>query len=350
MNNMQKLILDSLKTKLFLYSLLHLVVDGLCSYLIFAKLYPNNSDSALLVFILYNVLAFVTQAPVGIVIDKYNKPKIFLIISILCIIFGYILNSAVVLATVFIGVGNSFFHVCGGKYISEKSNNDIAYVGVFVSTGAVGLVLGQRLCNSVSVFVVFFSFLLIGSLILIYIKDEEYIAIKKTVNVNGEIGIFLAIISVVMIRSFVGKIASGEFEITLFYGILIAVATALGKTCGGIVSKIIGINKTAIISMTIAAFCLTLGRGVAIIYIIGVFAFNFSMPITLYFANELLRGREGFAFGSLAAFLIPGYFIAMSIPSNAVQYTVIPLAVLSVVLILITNRAFSLWKQRGDKK
>jgi membrane protein implicated in regulation of membrane protease activity len=74
------------------------------------------------------------------------------------------------------------------------------------------------------------------------------------------------------------------------------------------------------------------------------------MPITLYFANELLRGREGFAFGSLAAFLIPGYFIAMSIPSNAVQYTVIPLAVLSVVLILITNRAFSLWKQRGDKK
>lgn len=347
---MFKCSLQSFRLKLFLYSCLHLVVDGLCSYLIFSALYPENSELAFLIFILYNILAFVTQAPLGIVIDKYNKPKVFLVISILCITLGYIFSGLAVIATVLIGIGNSLFHICGGKYISEKSNNDIASVGIFVSTGAVGLVLGQRLCDFVSVLIVFFSVLLIGSLILIYIKDEEYIAIEKTVNINGEIGVFLAIISVVIIRSFVGKVANGEFEVTLSIAILISVATAMGKACGGIVSKIIGINKTVIISMAVSAFCLTFGRGIVLIYIVGIFAFNFSMPITLWFANNLLRSREGFAFGSLAAFLIPGYFIAMSIPSNAVQYTVIPLAVLSVVLILITNRAFSLWKQKGDKK
>lgn len=347
---MFKYSLQSFRLKLFLYSCLHLVVDGLCSYLIFSALYPENSELAFLIFILYNILAFVTQAPLGIVIDKYNKPKVFLVISILCITLGYIFSGLAVIATVLIGIGNSLFHICGGKYISEKSNNDIASVGIFVSTGAIGLVLGQRLCNYISVAFVFFFVLLIGTLLLIFAKDKEHIAIKEKTNVNVEIGIFLAIISVVMIRSFVGKIASGEFEITLLNAILISVATALGKACGGIVSKILGINKTAVISMIVAASCLTFGRGVAVIYIIGVFAFNFSMPITLWFANNLLRGREGFAFGSLAAFLIPGYFIAMSIPSNAVQYTVIPSAVLSVVLILITNRAFSLLKQRGDKK
>ena len=347
---MIKFNLQSFKIKLFLFSTLHLVTDGLCSYLIFAILYPNNSELALLVFILYNILAFVTQSPIGIIIDKYNKPKAFLIISVLCIAFGYIFSGATVFATVLIGVGNSLFHVCGGKYISEKSNNDIASVGIFVSTGAIGLVLGQRLCNYISVAFVFFFVLLIGTLLLIFAKDKEHIAIKEKNNVNVEMGIFLAIISVVMIRSFVGKIASGEFEITLLNAILISVATALGKACGGIVSKILGINKTAVISMIVAAACLTFGRGVAVIYIIGVFTFNFSMPITLYFANELLKGREGFAFGTLAAFLIPGYFIAMSITSNAVPYTVIPLTVLSLLLILLTNRVFNIGKQRGDKK
>ena len=34
------------------------------------------------------------------------------------------------------------------------------------------------------------------------------------------------------------------------------------------------------------------------------------MPITLYFANKILKGKEGLAFGILAAALIPGYLIA----------------------------------------
>jgi len=42
---------------------------------------------------------------------------------------------------------------------------------------------------------------------------------------------------------------------------------------------------------------------------VGLFLVNCTMPITLYWANVMLKGREGLAFGLLAASLIPGYLI-----------------------------------------
>ena len=75
------------------------------------------------------------------------------------------------------------------------------------------------------------------------------------------------------------------------------------------------------------------------LFILGIFSFNFSMPITLYFANILLKGSEGFAFGTLAAALIPGYFIAMSFTySVAVRICTVALCILSMVVMIIVSK------------
>ena len=47
------------------------------------------------------------------------------------------------------------------------------------------------------------------------------------------------------------------------------------------------------------------------VLLVGIFLMNCTMPITLYLANVLLPGREGLAFGLLAAALIPGYLLAV---------------------------------------
>jgi len=47
------------------------------------------------------------------------------------------------------------------------------------------------------------------------------------------------------------------------------------------------------------------------ILLAGVFAINLTMPVTLYLANVVLKGKEGLAFGLLAAALIPGYLLAI---------------------------------------
>jgi hypothetical protein len=47
-----------------------------------------------------------------------------------------------------------------------------------------------------------------------------------------------------------------------------------------------------------------------VILLVGLFAVNTTMPVTLYLANVVLPKREGLAFGLLAAALIPGYLLA----------------------------------------
>ena len=108
---------------------------------------------------------------------------------------------------------------------------------------------------------------------------------------------------------------------------------------GGVCSKKFGIKPTTYISMLIAAICLTLGAGSIPLFILGVFAFNFTMPITLYYANILIKGNEGFAFGTLAATLTPGYFIAMSFTySTPMRVFTAMLCLISMLTIIIVSR------------
>ena len=328
------------KIKLFLFSIMHLVTDGLCSYLVFSKLYSDNIKFAFYIFVGYNILAFVTQSPIGALIDKHNRPKLFLAISILSMIFGYVFSGVWFLAVTFIGIANSIFHVAGGKYITDKSGNDISHLGIFVSTGAIGLVLGQRYLSFELMPYLFFALLIISGLLVIFSEDSETVDYpEKFEDKKLETFALLAIVGVVAIRSFVGKVVTPDFTLSGHMFLVIAIFTALGKAAGGICSRIFGIKPTTLVSMLTAAICLTLGAGNPALFVFGIFAFNFSMPITLYYANILLKGNEGFAFGTLAAALTPGYFIAMSFTySTPMRVFTAMLCLISMLTIIIVSR------------
>lgn len=337
---MRLLSLKSMRLKLVLLSLMHLVTDGLCAYLVFSRLYLGSPESAIFVFFAYNILAFVTQSPVGLLIDKYNKPKSFLAVSIIMMALGYMFVGVWPIAVFFIGMSNSIFHVAGGKYVTDKSGNDISHLGIFVSTGAVGLVLGQRYLSFTAMPYIFFAVLIICGAILILSEDGETINYPEYYDKskNSDLAL-LAVIGVVVIRSFVGKVVTPDFTLEGNIFLIIAIATALGKAMGGVCSKIFGIRPTTYISMSIAALCLALGTAIPMLFIIGIFAFNFSMPITLYYANIMLKGSEGFAFGTLAASLIPGYFVALSFSySVPVRICTIALCILTMLIIIIVSR------------
>lgn len=337
---MRLLPIRSPKFKLLLLSLMHLVTDGLCAYLAFVKLYPNNPEHAIFVFFGYNILAFVTQSPVGMLIDKFNRPKLFLAVSMGAMILGYLLSDIWLLSVIFIGMGNSIFHVAGGKYVSDMSGNDISHLGIFVSTGAIGLVLGQRYLSFAPMPYIFFVVLIICGLFVILSEDSETKSYPEQYdNADGQTYALLAIVAVVLIRSFVGKVVVPDFTLSGHMFLAMSVATALGKAAGGICSKLIGIRATTYISMSIAAVCLTLGTGSLPIFIFGIFAFNFSMPITLYYANILLKGSEGFAFGTLAAALTPGFFIAMAFTySMPMRICSSLLCLVSMLVIIIVSK------------
>lgn len=302
------------RIQLLLLSLMHFATDGLCSYLVFSKLYVENPELSFTVFIGYNLLAFVMQSPLGMLIDKHDKPRLFLGISVASIILGYAFCKLCLVAVLFIGLGNALFHVAGGKYVTDKSGNDVSHLGIFVSTGAIGLTLGQRFLSLDGLVYIFFGLLVLCTLIMLFSEESENKEYSEEYRAkgNGATLALLAVVAVVFVRSFVGKVVAADFELTQLLFLLISIATALGKAIGGIASHLFGTVPTVIASMSVAAICLMLGCSNPYVYILGIFAFNFSMPITLYYANIILKGKEGFAFGTLAAVLFPGYLIAMT--------------------------------------
>lgn len=324
-----------------LFTLLHFLVDGICSLVIFSALYNNDYNRCLVIFLVYNFLAFLTQPLVGLLIDKYNYPRLFLIIAVGFIMIGIILKAWYLPSSILLGIGNSFFHISGGKYVTEKTNNNIALLGLFVSTGAIGLVLGQRYYTNL--LLIIFS-VLTNIIMFILIFSEEKEELKSFTITKYPLGIkyfiiLFALIVTVMIRSFVGKICIIDFKTSNLIFLLIGIMTAGGKALGGVMSKYLGITKTIIISMVISFITLVFFNDNLYLTLLGIIAFNTTMPITLWYMNKMLNKKLGFAFGILAACLIPGYLLGMLFSDILIREILIgSLSVLSIVLIFVIKK------------
>ena len=338
---MKVLPIRDIRLKLLLLSLMHLATDALCAYLAFARLYPENPKLSFAVFIGYNFLAFVAQSPLGILIDRKGNRTAFFAVSTTAMVLGYLFYAYCLVAVFFIGVGNALFHVAGGKYVTDKSGNDVSHLGIFVSTGAVGLALGRRFLTIGGLVPLLFALLISCTLIMVFSAEpenkkrrEEYVGKAEKMA-----WALLAVLFVVFARAFVCKVVTLDFETTQLLFLVIAVATALGKAMGGILARRIGALPVVIASMGVATICLTLGSALSYTYILGVFAFNFSMPITLYYANIIAKGNEGVAFGTLAAILAPGYLIGMLFQySVGMKILVGVLCFISVFVIAIISK------------
>lgn len=331
----------SVETKITLYTLLHFLVDALCAVAIFTFLYNDNYDNCLLVFFLYNGLAFLTQPLVGLLIDKYPHPHLFLLLGVSSILIAFITKDIVILATILLGIGNSFFHISGGKYVTAHSRNNIIALGIFVSTGALGLCFGQYFFTEY----VMYGFLAVMFLLtfIILLSKEELITTERFANKSskGSIAFVLTLLLVVVfIRSFVGKITVLEFDTNKYIFLGIAIATTLGKMLGGFVAKYLGIFKTTMLSMVVSIVMLCLFTKDLPCILIGIFFFNFSMPITLHLANKTLKSYNGVAFGALAAVMFPGYLLGMLGYSDfAAKWIICICTIMSALMIHISSRS-----------
>ena len=122
-----------------------------------------------------------------------------------------------------------------------------------------------------------------------------------------------ALVAFVLFRSFSGEVFSSSAGVnkTQMVVLLIGAAAMLGKMAGGWLAKWFGIVRSMVVVLLVVALCFIVGGCNLAILLIGIFMINCTMPVTLYLANLLLEGREGLAFGILAAALIPGYLLAV---------------------------------------
>ena len=310
---------------ILLCSVLHLLVDGLCVCCLYLIASSFSALHLVGIFLTYNILAFLTQPLTGLWADCMKRRHWMLLASVLLLTVAVLATSIVVsfrLSTVgmmvvpiLLGMGNSLFHVWGGKQVAVTTGNDMRALGAFVSTGAFGLALG----------IVFFSWPLLYTVLLtICVLSTAYVHLGLKAGISAinsqeaecrfsKLFIWMSLLVlmlVVMLRSFVGETFSGEMSRTSSMVLLIGLLSMLGKMAGGWLAHHLGIVRMLALVIVLVLVCLVFRSQEMVIALVGLFAVNCTMPVTLYLANVVLPKREGLAFGLLAAALIPGYLLA----------------------------------------
>lgn len=306
------------------YSLLHLLVDGVCAYAMFGTFLeqPQGYDYVLL----YNFCAFALQMPLGAALDILN-PRRGKALPFLTACMGVVLTLAGALThPALLGIGNALFHIGGGVgTICEDAEKDWRGrgLGVFVAPGALGLYLGMRLAGSGAGIGwlwgtgAFMLLVCAGAAGRAFAGSPAHDPSNRGMH-NGaadltqkektreSVLLTVCVLLVVILRSHIGMAVTFSWKTTALAGLLCTLAVVSGKVAGGFLAAGFGPLKTAVLSLAAAAVCY-LFSGHMILGIAALFLFNMTMPVTLYLLIREHPLLPGFSFGLLTFGLFLGF-------------------------------------------
>jgi hypothetical protein len=281
-------------------------------------------------FIIYNVLAFLTQPLTGWLVDGMKQRRWVLLASMLLLTLAVGLTPLTthytlltIFVPVFLGMGNSLFHVWGGQQVAVQTQNDMRSLGIFVSTGAFGLAVGGVFASWPLLFglLIGYCFLGIRSLGVQECRsaDNSSESNHSTAGVSSLLLysftpillLFSLILLFVVFRSMFSTSFTVGFGQTDMMVLLLGFLAMSGKAAGGFLCRWFGMWWAVALMLvgTAGAYFLA-PLTTRYTLLLGLFLINCTMPVTLYLANVLLKGHEGLSFGLLAAALIPGYLMA----------------------------------------
>ena len=304
-------------------TMLHFLVDGLCVCSLYMMVPFFHSAQIMVYIFVYNVLAFMSQPLTGIMVDMLERKDKMLCASVVGLLLavcavavlpyteGKLLQSVGFVVSVLLGMGNSLFHVWGGKRIVMQVGNEIRHLGVYVSTGALGLSVGL-LFHSWLLVCILLSCICLLLVVCFFSPEFPVSSISRkidSVSFTSEMG-FVAWLLIILImlfvsfRSFFGNVMSSMVAMDDVMVLVVGVVSMLGKMAGGWMAHRWGIVRIMLLLSLLVVACFWMHYG-----LLGMFVINCTMPITLFWANALLKGREAIAFGLLAFALVPGYYL-----------------------------------------
>ena len=318
-----------------LFFIVHLILEVTTFYIL-----SNYMKTELywLIALLFDFFAFVPQALVGYISDKYRNINFGLIGVLLTTIAAVLLglNIPVVLVVIFLTNGNCLIHVHGAESTLRTSNGKIFPASLFVSGGAFGIIIGRLLhMYHFSVIYVIIANILSFGIILFatrYKKYEEKV-LKGYDFANKSIYYVLVIILailVVMVRSYMSYGIPMGWNKTIVEAVLLYIFMGLGKANGGLLVDNMGIKKTSILSTLVALPFLMFGDKLMIVSLIGIMLFSMTMAITLAILVSVCPKRPGLAFGFTTIGLFFGAFPAFFYKINSVLVNDIVFVILTI--------------------
>ena len=315
-------ILPKKEVTTFAYALCHFVVDFACVSSMLCAVSRVLGDSGqgsmevvALSILLYDIVAFTLQLPIGIALDQLDKNSYAALLSYALVGAGVILSLVPIAllewpAILLLAIGNALFHSAGGLSVLNISQKHAGPSGIFIATGAIGVFLGtqsaqmERLQIAFSLLVLLFLCALI-TLVVQKVNKKYWNVHNVTFDIprlSSNTLLVIALLSlVVALRSYAGMAMAFPWKSEMLLLVLSVLGVFAGKALGGMVADRIGFRTTAIFSLIVAATLFVPSWEIPVMGLLGVLFFNFTMSITLASLANILPNAKGTAFG-LASF------------------------------------------------
>lgn len=315
-------ILPKKEVTTFAYALCHFVVDFACVSSMLCAVSRVLGDSGqgsmevvALSILLYDIVAFTLQLPIGIALDQLDKNSYAALLSYALVGAGVVLSLVPIAllewpAILLLAIGNALFHSAGGLSVLNISQKHAGPSGIFIATGTIGVFLGtqsaqmERLQIAFSLLVLLFLCALI-TLVVQKVNKKYWNVHNASFDIprlSSNTLLAIALLSlVVALRSYVGMVTAFPWKSEMLLLVLSILGVFAGKALGGVVADRIGFRTTAIFSLIVAATLFVPSWEIPVMGLLGVFFFNFTMSITLASLANILPNAKGTAFG-LASF------------------------------------------------
>ena len=315
-------ILPKKEVTTFAYALCHFVVDFACVSTMLCAVSrvlgesgQGSMEVVALSILLYDIVAFTLQLPIGIALDQLDKNSHAALLSYALVGAGVILSLVPIAllewpAILLLAIGNALFHSAGGLSVLNISQKHAGPSGIYIATGAIGVFLGTQSAQMGRIQIAFSLLVLLFLCALITLVVQK--VNKKYWNVHNvsfdiprlssNTLLAIALLSfVVALRSYVGMVMAFPWKSEMLLLVLSILGVFAGKALGGVVADRIGFRTTAIFSLIVAATLFVPSWEIPVMGLLGVFFFNFTMSITLASLANILPNAKGTAFG-LASF------------------------------------------------
>lgn len=302
-------------------TLLHFLVDYISISVLVNSSLGVTAETASLYALIYDFLAFAIQPLIGVVADVFHKEKYFVSGAVTLLLIGFFVPLPYI-ALAFVGIGNALFHVFAGKNVMDESEKS-APLGVFISTGALGLSLALNY-SLPRLRYIFLALLVVLGALYFYLRLKEEATIKEEQAkspLKGKKQAYLVPIILVslgvLIRAVLGYLPTYKGSALTIEPILVALFVFLGKTIGGFILDAFGAVPLMIASVVFTSLGV-INYSEPIFRFLFVLGVNLPMAFTLYYAKKALPRFSGFAFGLLAALLLLGLLLTANKPNETI--------------------------------
>lgn len=304
---------------LFIYTVLHFFVDFTTIFLVSGILLspiigiPQRGE----VIIIYNLIAFAGQLPMGMVSDTVNRKNIIAAIGCFLSCISYPISFiSPWAALIFAALGNGAFHIGAGAHVLQMSMPKAGASGLFVSSGALGVWFAYKAGGTFLMWLCPIA-LFAASIYLVFsgkINNPPLCNKQISYSVPPPL-VLLSLVCftlTIVLRSLLGMVLSFPWKAEIYLSFLLVAATASGKALGGFLGDKFGNFKTAMISLSVSLAAFLFSFDFPPAGIVAVLCFNMTMPLTLTAIADISRKKYGFAFGlttfALAVGFIPTVF------------------------------------------